>query len=87
MPRYFFHVRDRRDILDDEGVVLRGRAEVHQQAIVSAGEMLKESGKEFWTGSEWIMQVVDEAGATVCVLKFSAEEPASAGLAPADSAD
>jgi hypothetical protein len=34
--------------------------------------MLKDKGREFWSGTEWTMRVTDEGGDTVCVLEFSA---------------
>jgi hypothetical protein len=74
MPRYFFHVHDGKDLPDDDGVELPGRDEAHRQAIVTAGEMLKESGRQFLAGDVWEMHVVDDHGATVCRLKFSAED-------------
>jgi hypothetical protein len=73
MPRYFFHVHDSREIIDNEGVVLAGPGQARVQAVIASGEMLKEFGREFWNGTEWRMWVTDEAGATVCSLKFFAE--------------
>lgn len=75
MPRYFFNVHDGADILDDEGVELAGADEARAQAVVSAGEMLKDHGPKFWNHGEWRMVVLDESGATVCALRFEAERP------------
>jgi hypothetical protein len=72
MPRYFFNVHDEYDIADDEGKELQGVDEARAQAIGTAGEMLRDMGREGWPGIEWNMEVSDETGATVCVLKFSA---------------
>jgi hypothetical protein len=77
MPRYFFHVHDGRDLRDDEGIELAGRDDAHRQAIITAGEMLRESGRRFLTGDVWEMHVMDDRGATVCRLKFSTEDCAS----------
>jgi hypothetical protein len=38
------------------------------------GVMLKETGREFLSSDVWKMHVTDEAGATVCRLRFSAED-------------
>jgi uncharacterized protein DUF6894 len=73
VPRYFFNVSDGADLPDVEGIVLRDRAAARTQAITTAGEMLKERGCTFWHGTEWRMTVLDEAGATVCLLRFTAE--------------
>jgi hypothetical protein len=74
MPGYFFNVHDGRDLPDDQGVQLPDRDEAHRQAIVTAGEMLRESDRKFLAGDVWEMRVTDEAGATVCRLRFSAED-------------
>jgi hypothetical protein len=74
MPRYFFNVHDGKDLPDDRGVDLADRNAAHREAIVTAGEMLKETGRKFLRGDVWEMQVTDEAGATVCRLRFSAED-------------
>jgi hypothetical protein len=68
MPLFFFNVR----IVDEQGVELTGPDEARSQAITTAGEMMRDKGREFWPGTEWFMEVTDETGATVCVLKFSA---------------
>jgi hypothetical protein len=74
MPRYFFNVHDGKDLPDDRGVELADRDEAHRQAIVTAGEMLRETDRKFLAGDVWEMHVTDEAGATVCRLRFSAED-------------
>jgi hypothetical protein len=73
MPRYFFHVIDGREIIDDEGTELAGVEEACAEAVVLSGSMLKDAGRKFWNDGEWRLQVTDEAGATVCALRFSAE--------------
>ena len=78
MPRYFFHVHDSEEMLDREGTVLAGFDEARAEAIKTAGEMLRDAGRRFWDGAEWRMWVTDEAGATVCKLRFSAEDDGSA---------
>jgi hypothetical protein len=41
--------------------------------VVASGEMIRDYAHNFWTGEEWRMWVTDEAGATVCALRFAAE--------------
>jgi hypothetical protein len=36
--------------------------------------MLKENGRSFWTGTEWLMRVTDERDRPVFTLRFSADE-------------
>ena len=74
MPRYFFHVHDGKDVLDTEGIELAGVAEARQQAIVAAGEMIRQDGHTIWDGHPWMMNVVDQAGAAVFTLRFSADD-------------
>jgi hypothetical protein len=74
MPRYFFNVHDGKDLPDDEGIELPGRNEAHRQAIITAGEMLRESDRKFLAGDIWEMHVTDARGTTVCRLRFSAED-------------
>jgi hypothetical protein len=76
MPRYFFHINDGKDIPDTEGVELPGLAEAREQAITSAGEMIRHTGSVVWSGAEWSMHVTDEAGRSVFTLRFAADEEA-----------
>jgi len=71
MPRYFFHVQDGKDIPDRDGVELSGPGEALENAVTACGEALKDLDGAFWESEEWTMRVTDEAGATVCELKFS----------------
>ena len=73
VPRYFFNVSDGADLPDEDGVVLPNLEAARTQAITTAGELLKERGCTFWHGTEWRMTVLDEAGTTVCSLRFTAE--------------
>jgi hypothetical protein len=73
MPRYFFNVHDGKDLPDNEGIELAGQEEAQRQAIITAGEMLKEAERKFLAGDVWEMRVTDDGGATVCRLTFAAE--------------
>jgi hypothetical protein len=74
VPRYFFNVHDGKDLPDDRGTELANREEARQQAIVSAGEMVRETTRKYLRGDVWEMHVTDELGATVCMLRSSAED-------------
>jgi hypothetical protein len=74
MPRYFFNVHDGRDLPDTDGIELAGRDAAHKEAFRAAGEMLKAADRKFLRDDVWEMHVTDDAGATVCRLKFSAED-------------
>jgi hypothetical protein len=73
MPRYFFHVLDGVNLIDNEGTVLSDVEEAREQAVVAAGEAIKDMGSRFWAGEVWEMNVTDESGATVCALSFTAK--------------
>ena len=50
------------------------------------GEILRDTGAKFWNGTDWRMEVADERGEVLFVLRFSAEEklsPVSPGTTPA----
>jgi hypothetical protein len=74
VPRYFFHVHDSVDIIDQEGTEFPGLQEARGEAVVTAGEMLRDVGGRFWNSGEWRIWVTDEAGQTVCALKFSSDQ-------------
>lgn len=74
MPRYFFHIYDGdTEILDSEGTICENTVEARAQAVTSAGSMLKELDTSDGSRMEWRMTVIDEAGDTVCLLRFTAE--------------
>ena len=71
MPRYFFHVHDGTERLDQDGVELANPAEARKQAVVACGEALTDLDGAFWDNGEWRRRVVDATNATVCVLTLS----------------
>ncbi|WP_457093062.1 DUF6894 family protein [Microvirga sp. P5_D2] len=74
MPRYFFHVIDGRNIIDNEGSELAGLKEARVEAIHLAGSILRDESDEFWNGEEWPMNVTDASGQSVLKLRFSADD-------------
>ena len=74
MPRFFFHVVDGFSTLDTDGTDLPDIYTAQAQAIRMAGEILRDMGARFWNGTEWRMEVADEGGQTLFVLRFSADE-------------
>ena len=74
MPRYFFHVIDGRDILDNEGTEFPNLRYVRAEAIRTAGAILHDEGDRFWNGTEWQMNVTDTSGQSVLKLRFSADD-------------
>ena len=72
MPRYFFHIQDGKNIPDTEGTVLPDNKAARNEAIATGGTILRDLSS-YWDGREWRMNVMNENGATVFRLRFSAE--------------
>jgi hypothetical protein len=70
MPRHFFHLRDGKDHIDEDGVEML-EDQVRGAAVTAAGEALKELGVEFFHHEGWRFWVTDEAGKTVCTLRLT----------------
>ena len=79
MPRYYFHVIDGREIIDNEGTELASLREARVEAIHLAGSILRDEGDKFWNGEQWHMNVTDASGQSVLKLQFSADDQ---GIAP-----
>ena len=73
MPRYFFHVRNGKDLPDTEGSELPDLNAARTEAIKASGEMLRDNkgGADFWSGHDWTMTVVDDKGGTILTLRFA----------------
>lgn len=77
MPRYFFHVINGTVLLDHEGIELPDLQAARAMAIRTSGELLYGLG-EHWEGTEWHLEVADEAGQVLLALHFLVEqEPSS----------
>jgi hypothetical protein len=74
MPRYFFHVQDSSLSLDEDGTEFPDIYTAQAEAIRTSGEILRDMGAKFWDGTEWRLEVADERGQVLLILRFSAEE-------------
>ena len=78
--RYYFHVQDGVELLDDEGIELSDMNAVREEAIQSSGELVTGlHGPDFWTGEPWKLWVTDlpsGGGNTLLRLTFSAKQAA-----------
>ena len=61
MPRFFFHVHNGVQHIDREGMDLHGPATAHSEAVVAAGDMLRDVDGHFENGI-WSMRVLDGNG-------------------------
>lgn len=73
MPQYFFHIYNGSAHPDTEGTELSGLEEARQEAVQTAGEIIREGGIKSWKNLDWHMEVVDAAGQPVLWLRFSVE--------------
>jgi hypothetical protein len=76
MPRYFFNVIDGQFLVDEQGTDCADMQCVRDEAIKTAGAILRDGGVSYAGGIEWQMHVTDERKKTVLRLRFSVEEPA-----------
>ena len=72
MPRYFFNVTDSEYIPDPNGTEVETLEQAKAQAVVFAGELIRDSGAKFWQGEDWLIEVADESGLTLFTLMFMA---------------
>ncbi|RYF22147.1 MAG: hypothetical protein EOO77_04700 [Oxalobacteraceae bacterium] len=70
MPRYHFNVYDGVILLDKKGVELPEIMFARREAIRYAGVLLEEGARLENLGSEWRMEVTDDAGAILFRLDF-----------------
>jgi hypothetical protein len=78
MPRYYFHIEDDRTEVDQIGMELPDLEAAREEAIRSAGELLRNgAAKSLWSGKPWRLWVTPSPFAAekpLIVVRFSAEE-------------
>ena len=71
MPRYYFHIKNEVEtIQDEEGLVLRGLDEVREEATESAREMMSDKVLEGHGPDGRAFVVTDEQGQVVLDFPF-----------------
>ncbi|GEP11100.1 DUF6894 family protein [Methylobacterium gnaphalii] len=70
MPRYHFNVFDGRKILDPAGQDLTDANSAQVEAIMVAGEIIKDYAKHIALGEDWHMEVTDDTGLILFRLDF-----------------
>jgi hypothetical protein len=74
MPKYFFVVRHSGETSDhSDGIEFPDIGAVHLEAIKSTGEILRDLNYPIEAGSEWRMEVADEARKPPFSLRVIAE--------------
>jgi hypothetical protein len=74
MPRYYFHIRHgERNFPDEIGEDLPDKDAAWREATITAGKVLADLDGTLKPGQEWRMEVTDEAGNLIGVLRLLAE--------------
>jgi hypothetical protein len=64
MPRYYFHLTDGTDVLDDpDGLELPGDAAALEEAVLVAADVKTRFRPRDWTG--WVVRILDDKGRQV----------------------
>ena len=79
MPRYFFHVEDGTNHIDQEGTELGCLEAARQHAVGYFSELLRDASRKFWSHDDWTMRVTDETGLIYFTLHFTATIAAAGG--------
>jgi hypothetical protein len=81
MQRYYFHLNDGHESLDDLGSEFPDIQAARREAVKYSGEVLRDgAGGSLWQGEPWKCWVTDQPdgkGKTFFTLNFSAVEGAS----------
>ena len=73
MPRYFFHCEGAQNFFDDEGTEVADISAARVQAVMNAGEILRDHAEKFADSRHWRVFVTDAAGGTVFALQLRIE--------------
>lgn len=70
MPRYHFNVHDGVSQIDEDGTELADVATARSEALVLAGEIIRDAGRRADRGEEWRVEVTDHAGLALFIMDF-----------------
>jgi hypothetical protein len=65
MPKYHFHLDDKRD---EQGLELADLASAKCEALEFAARHICDAANAFWDREEWLLSVTDEKGLTLMQL-------------------
>ena len=74
MPRYFFNILDRDVSGDDTGTECPDIYAAQAEAVRTSGQMLQEMAEDVYDGREWVMEVSDDHGLLLFVVRLSIED-------------
>jgi hypothetical protein len=75
VPRYYFDLADHDDDEDDVGVELENADAARVEAVVFAGDYLRDNPGLVWDGTRFSVRVRDEDGRRLYSVEVSAKEP------------
>ena len=72
MPRFHFQVRTDTHVLLTEAADLPGTTEARVEAARRVGDLLREHAEAIWHDEDWQMDVTDEVGLILFVIRVLA---------------
>ena len=71
MPRFYFHIEDDSEIIDDLGTELSSNAAAKCEALRYASRLICDEAERYWDAGEFQMTVADENGLTLFSLALT----------------
>ncbi len=78
MARFFFNILDGQTPVDEDGTELPDIYTARSEAIRLCGEILREAGTHFGSGTEWKLEVTDDHRTRLLMLRFSVHPESNA---------
>jgi hypothetical protein len=71
MPRFYFHTNlpSERNVQDDEGCDYASVHDAKCEAVVYAGQLLKDTGEHFWDTGDFELTVTDDKGLVLFAMR------------------
>lgn len=74
MARYHFNVFPDGCGSDPDGTECADVYIAQSEAVRMSGEIIRDLGRRFWNAGQWRLEMTDDKGKTLFVVRFSAEE-------------
>ncbi|TNC13682.1 hypothetical protein FF100_13015 [Methylobacterium terricola] len=80
MPRYFFHIDEKRHHIDTEGIDLSCFEAAKREAMSIAGKsIIDNAATDIWPDGTWSLTVADEAAQELFIIRLSTQCRTGAG--------
>ena len=70
MPRYYFHLRNGLDLVDEEGTEFSDLEAARQYALASIRDLVSSDIRNGWLDLDHAVEIADEAGAALLRMPF-----------------